>query len=67
MVTQMASVNTQWSLKHGEVMSPWVLPVTLYDPMLCSSSDVSRVVGNEIGLTTTPIECFHELISVVGT
>ena len=36
-------------------------------PMLCSSSDVSRIVGNEIGLTTTPIECFHELISVVGT
>ena len=43
-------------------------------PMLCSSSDVSRIVGNEIGLTTTPIECFHghtnffhELTSVVGT
>ena len=36
-------------------------------PMVCSSSDVSRIVGNEIGLTTTPIECFHELISVVGT
>ena len=32
MVTQMASVNLQWSLEHGEVMSPWVLPVTLYDP-----------------------------------
>ena len=28
-------------------------------PILCSSSDVSRIVGNEIGLTTTPIECFH--------
>ena len=27
--------------------------------ILCSSSDVSRIVGNEIGLTTTPIECFH--------
>ena len=42
-------------------------------PILCSSSDVSRIVGNEIGLTTTP-ECFHghtnffhELTSVVGT
>ena len=32
MVTQMAYVNLQWSLEHGEVMSPWVLPVTLYDP-----------------------------------
>ena len=40
----------------------------------CSSSYVSKIVGNEIGLTTTPIECFnghtnffHELTSVVGT
>ena len=40
-------------------------------PILCSRSDVSRIVGNEIGLTT---ECFnghtnffHELTSVVGT
>ena len=31
-VTQMAYVNLQWSLKHREVRSPWVLPVTLYDP-----------------------------------
>ena len=43
-------------------------------PILCSSSDVSRIVGNEIVFTTTPIECFHghtnffhELTSVVGT
>ena len=41
-------------------MSPWVLPVTLYDlSILCSSFNVSRIVGNEIGFTTTPIECFH--------
>ena len=40
--------------------------------MLCSSSDVSRIVGNEICLMTTPIECFnrhtnffHELTRVV--
>ena len=49
-------------------------PILCLGPMLCSSSDVSRIVGNEIGLTTTPIECFHghtnffhELISVIGT
>ena len=30
-------------------------------PMVCSSSNVSGIVGNEIGLTTTPIECFHGL------
>ena len=43
-------------------------------PMLCSSFYVSRIVGNEIGLTTTPIErfdghtnFFHKLTSVVGT
>ena len=43
-------------------------------PILCSSSYVSRIVGNEIGPTSTPIECFHghtnffhELASVVGT
>ena len=42
--------------------------------MLCSSSYVSRIVRNEIGLTTTPIECFHghtnffhELTRVDGT
>ena len=42
-------------------------------PMLCSSSDVSRIVGNEMCLITTPIECFHrhtnffhERTSVVG-
>ena len=28
-------------------------------PMLCASSDVSRIVRIEIGLMTTPVECFH--------
>ena len=42
--------------------------------MLCSSSPVPRVVGDEIGLTTAPIEFYHghttifyELTRVDGT
>ena len=45
----------------GTYSSDGFMGLTSYSlgPILCASSDVSRIVGIEIGLTTTPVECFH--------
>ena len=65
MVTQISFMDLQVLSVYRAVMCPWVLHSYYLGPMLCSSHDVSRLVGNDIrpdDYSNRMLPCSHKFL-----